>query len=77
MLMCAFQYPSSLCSDVYSGTFSVLEFTMKLVESGMENDAVLALLVFSLQYILVNHEFGKYKAKHLRWKVTVKVRTIV
>ncbi|KAF8013563.1 hypothetical protein BT93_I1419 [Corymbia citriodora subsp. variegata] len=54
-------------------TISVLEFTMKLVESGLENDTVLALLVFSLQYILVNHEFGKYKAKHLRWKVTVKV----
>ncbi|XP_030450648.2 uncharacterized protein LOC115672831 isoform X2 [Syzygium oleosum] len=54
-------------------TVSVLEFTMKLVESGLENDAVLALLVFSLQYILVNHEFGKYKAKHLRWKVTIKV----
>ncbi|XP_048128814.1 uncharacterized protein LOC115735783 isoform X2 [Rhodamnia argentea] len=54
-------------------TVSVLEFTTKLVESGLENDAVLALLVFSLQYILVNHEFGKCKAKHLRWKVTVKV----
>lgn len=47
---------------------------MKLVESGLENDAVLALLVFSLQYILVNHEFGKYKGKHLRWKVTIKVQ---
>lgn len=54
-------------------TVSVLEFTMKLVESGLENDTVLALLVFSLQHILVSHEFGKYKAKHLRWKVTVKV----
>ncbi|GAV84710.1 DUF3414 domain-containing protein [Cephalotus follicularis] len=52
---------------------SVLDFTMQLVETGSENDCVLALVVFSLQYILVNHECWKYRVKHVRWKVTLKV----
>lgn len=46
---------------------------MRLVEAGLENDLVLALVDFSLQYILVNHEYWKYKVKHVRWKVTLKV----
>ncbi|KAL2512428.1 Protein of unknown function (DUF3414) [Abeliophyllum distichum] len=58
-------------------TLSVLDFTMKLVEIGFENDVVLALVVFSLQYVLVNHEFWKYKVKHARWKVTIKVLEVV
>jgi len=49
---------------------------MQLVEARLENDLVLALVVFSLQYILVNHEYWKYKVKHARWKVTLKVRVI-
>lgn len=49
---------------------------MRLVEARLENDLVLALVVFSLQYILVNHEYWKYKVKHVRWKVTLKVRVI-
>ncbi|XP_057965187.1 uncharacterized protein LOC131155793 [Malania oleifera] len=54
-------------------TTSVLEFTMELVETGVENDFVIALVIFSLQYVLVNHEYWKYKAKDVRWKVTLKV----
>ncbi|XAR59056.1 hypothetical protein NMG60_11014687 [Bertholletia excelsa] len=54
-------------------TLSVLDFTVQLVERGVENDVVLALVVFSLQYVLVNHEHWKYKVKHARWKVTLKV----
>ncbi|CAH2075851.1 unnamed protein product [Thlaspi arvense] len=49
-----------------------LEFTMQLVEGGMENDVVLALIVFSLQYILVSHEFWKYNHGNMRWNVTLK-----
>jgi nuclear pore complex protein Nup188 len=49
---------------------------MQLVEARLENDLVLALVVFSLQYILVNHEYWKYKVKHVRWKVTLKVSVI-
>lgn len=52
---------------------SVLDFTMQLVETGLENELVLALVVFSMQYILVNHEYWKYKVRHVRWKITVKV----
>ncbi|CAH8305541.1 unnamed protein product [Eruca vesicaria subsp. sativa] len=52
---------------------SVLEFTMQLVEGGVENDVVLALIVFSLQYVLVSHESWKYNHGHMRWDVTLKV----
>ncbi|RID60778.1 hypothetical protein BRARA_F03903 [Brassica rapa] len=52
---------------------SVLEFTMQLVEGGVENDLVLALIVFSLQYVLVSHESWKYNHGHMRWNVTLKV----
>ncbi|KAL7002581.1 hypothetical protein U1Q18_003733 [Sarracenia purpurea var. burkii] len=52
---------------------AVLDFTMQLVETGVENDVVLSLVVFFLQYVLVNHEYWKYKVKHSRWKLTLKV----
>ncbi|KAI3804009.1 hypothetical protein L1987_32177 [Smallanthus sonchifolius] len=52
---------------------SVLEFTIQLLEKGVENDFLLALAIFSIQFILVNHEYWKYKVKHSRWKVTLKV----
>ncbi|XP_027354241.1 uncharacterized protein LOC113864573 [Abrus precatorius] len=52
---------------------SVLDFTIQLVETGVEHDALLALIIFSLQYVLVNHEYWKYKTKHIRWKITLKV----
>nr|GLL44851.1 uncharacterized protein LOC109164950 [Ipomoea trifida] len=42
------------------------------VRTGAENDIVLALVIFSIQYALVNHEFWKYKVKHARWKVSLK-----
>ncbi|XP_051133760.1 uncharacterized protein LOC127253286 isoform X2 [Andrographis paniculata] len=58
-------------------TLSVLDFTMNLLDTGLESDAVLALIVFSLQYVLVNHEYWKYKVKSARWKVTVKVLEVV
>ncbi|XP_027909728.1 uncharacterized protein LOC114168941 isoform X2 [Vigna unguiculata] len=52
---------------------SVLDFTIRLVETGVEHDDLLALIIFSLQYVLVNHEYWKYKMKHIRWKITLKV----
>lgn len=52
---------------------SVLDFILQLVKTGLEDDAVLSLIGFSLQYIFVNHEYWKYKAKSVRWKVTSKV----
>ncbi|KAH0924428.1 hypothetical protein HID58_024446 [Brassica napus] len=67
------------CPLVISGKFVVeycwmfLEFTMQLVEGGVENDLVLALIVFSLQYVLVSHESWKYNHGHMRWNVTLKV----
>ncbi|KAK9070882.1 hypothetical protein SSX86_009450 [Deinandra increscens subsp. villosa] len=52
---------------------SVLEFTIQLLEKGVESDFLLALTIFSIQYVLINHEYWKYKVKHSRWKVTLKV----
>ncbi|XP_042000670.1 uncharacterized protein LOC121750240 isoform X2 [Salvia splendens] len=60
-----------------SMTLSVLDFTMNLLEKGLETDTVLALIVFSLQYVLINHEFWKYKVKPARWKVTQKVLEVM
>ncbi|XVE48907.1 hypothetical protein DITRI_Ditri01bG0039400 [Diplodiscus trichospermus] len=58
-------------------TISVLDFTMQLVRTGVEDDIVVSLIVFSLQYILVNHEYWKYKVKNTRWKVTLKVLEVM
>ncbi|XP_010261283.1 PREDICTED: uncharacterized protein LOC104600140 [Nelumbo nucifera] len=58
-------------------TISVLDFTMRLLETGAQDDAVLALVVFCLQYVFVNHEYWKYKLKHFRWKVTIKVLEVM
>ncbi|XP_071717637.1 uncharacterized protein [Rutidosis leptorrhynchoides] len=52
---------------------SVLEFTIQLLEKGVENESLLALVIFSIQYVLVNHEYWKYKSRHTRWKITLKV----
>ena len=52
-------------------------FLMKLfcicLYGNIVDDSLLALIVFSLQYILVSHEYWKYKVKYVRWKVTLKV----
>uniref|UniRef100_A0A803NF80 Nucleoporin NUP188 homolog n=1 Tax=Cannabis sativa TaxID=3483 RepID=A0A803NF80_CANSA len=58
-------------------TTAVLDFTMQLMETGFENDTVLALVVFSLQYVLVNHEYWKFKVKHSRWRITLKVLELI
>lgn len=59
--------------DLHGFNSAVLDFTMELVQTGVENDVALALVVFSFQFVLVNHEYWKYKVKHARWKVTLKV----
>ena len=56
---------------------AVLEFTLKLMETGVKNDAILALIVFFLQYVLIKHEYWKYKLKHTQWRVTLKVKPFV
>ncbi|EXB39261.1 hypothetical protein L484_024956 [Morus notabilis] len=58
-------------------TTAVLDFTMQLMETGFENDTVIALIVFSLQYVLANHEYWKYRVKHTRWRITLKVLELV
>ncbi|KAH9696842.1 hypothetical protein KPL71_023355 [Citrus sinensis] len=57
-----------MCRAKMTGRTSVLDFTMQLLETGVENDLVLSLVVFSLQYLLVNHEYWKYK-ETLIWKI--------
>lgn len=54
-------------------SFTVLSFIRKLIEAGVEDDMVHSLVVFSLQYVLIDHEHWKFKVPHARWKVTLKV----
>lgn len=58
-------------------TTSVLDFTVELVEKGASDSMVSALVVFSLQYVLVNHVHWNYKLKYDRWKVTLKVLEVM
>ncbi|KAJ0962473.1 hypothetical protein J5N97_030301 [Dioscorea zingiberensis] len=57
----------------FSLTTSVLDFTMQLLEIGAENDMVAALVVFSLQFILVNHVHWRYKYKYSCLELTLKL----
>ncbi|XP_068639968.1 uncharacterized protein [Aristolochia californica] len=59
--------------DNCSFTVSVIEFAMQLVGAGVDNDVVSSLVVFLLQFVLVNHEQWQYKLRHARWRVTLKV----
>ena len=52
---------------------AVLDFTRHLIEVGADNDMVSSLVIFALQYVLVNHENWRYKFRCDRWKVTLKV----
>ncbi|XP_074312975.1 uncharacterized protein LOC141648320 isoform X2 [Silene latifolia] len=56
---------------------SVLDFTVQLIEAGVENEFTFALIVFCLQYVFVNHEYWKYKVKKDRWNVTQKVLEVL
>lgn len=73
MILCIENNHNILWELTLASDHTVLDFTVNLLETGLENDTVLALIVFSLQYVLVNHEFWKYKVKTARWKVTQKV----
>ncbi|XP_050107710.1 uncharacterized protein LOC126586808 isoform X2 [Malus sylvestris] len=73
MLLIDCEQNDSCCSL----TISVLDFTLHLVETGLKNDAVLDLIVFSIQYVLVNHEYWKFKVKHTLWRVTLKVLEVM
>jgi hypothetical protein len=54
----------------------VLDFISQLVEKRITEYSILSpLVMFSLQYILVNHINWKYK-KHSRWRITLKVYNI-
>ncbi|XP_020260505.1 uncharacterized protein LOC109836876 isoform X2 [Asparagus officinalis] len=64
-------------SDSPELTISVLNFTIQLVEKGGDDNLASALVVFSLQYVLVNHMHWKYKSKCARWKVTLKALDVM
>ncbi|XP_078448301.1 nucleoporin (DUF3414) isoform X2 [Wolffia australiana] len=58
-------------------TIAVLDFSKQLVEIGSENDLLSSLLIFALQYVLVNHENWNYKYGSDRWKVSLKVFELI
>ncbi|KAJ8512137.1 hypothetical protein OPV22_002571 [Ensete ventricosum] len=63
--------------DSYALAASVLDFTVQLVEKGAEDNLVSAFIIFSLQYVFVNHMHWKYKSKYSCWKVTLKVFEVI
>ncbi|CAL9124572.1 unnamed protein product [Musa textilis] len=63
--------------DSYALAASVLDFTVQLVEKGAGDNLVSAFIIFSLQYVFVNHMHWKYKSKHSCWKVTLKVFEVI
>lgn len=67
----AFLCMFTICSIF--GNYAVLDFTRQLVEIGADDEMVSSLVVFALQYVLVNHENWSYKFGYDRWKVTQKV----
>ncbi|KAJ4780327.1 Nucleoporin NUP188 [Rhynchospora pubera] len=63
--------------DCSSLAISVLDFISQLVEKGVtEYSFVSPLIIFSLQYMFVNHTNWKYK-KQSRWRTTLKVFELI
>ncbi|KAL9691487.1 hypothetical protein QQ045_011911 [Rhodiola kirilowii] len=58
-------------------TISVLDLTLQLLDTGLECEVVHSLVVFSLQYVFLNHGHWKYKVNHVRWTVTLKVLEMI
>ncbi|TKV94370.1 hypothetical protein SEVIR_9G289900v4 [Setaria viridis] len=58
-------------------TTSVLDFATQVLRKGAAADDIISpLIVFSIQYIMVNHMNWKYK-KYSRWKTTLRVFELV
>ncbi|KAL9253348.1 hypothetical protein AKJ16_DCAP10515 [Drosera capensis] len=55
-------------TSIVSLSIGVLDFSIGLLEAGVEDDGVLSTI-----YVLVNHEYWNYKSKQDRWLVTLKV----
>ncbi|XP_062205788.1 uncharacterized protein LOC133907725 isoform X2 [Phragmites australis] len=63
--------------DCSSLAASVLDFSIQVLRKGATaDDIILASIVFSVQYIMVNHMNWKYK-KCSRWKTTLRVFELV
>jgi hypothetical protein len=55
-------------------SFPVLDFTLQVLRKRNDaDDMIFALIVFSVQYIMVNHMNWKYK-KYSHWKTTLRVQ---
>ncbi|CAN6299788.1 unnamed protein product [Urochloa humidicola] len=63
--------------DCSSLTTSVLDFAIQVLRKGAAADDIISpLIVFSIQYIMVNHMNWKHK-KYSRWKTTLRVLELV
>ncbi|XP_062200605.1 uncharacterized protein LOC133903312 isoform X2 [Phragmites australis] len=63
--------------DCSSLTSSVLDFSIQVLRKGAAADHIISpLIVFSIQYFMVNHMNWKYK-KFSRWKTTLQVFELV
>uniref|UniRef100_A0A7N0U6L0 Uncharacterized protein n=1 Tax=Kalanchoe fedtschenkoi TaxID=63787 RepID=A0A7N0U6L0_KALFE len=63
--------------NLCSLTISVLDLTLQLLDTGSECEVLHSLIVFSLQYVFLNHAHWKYKVKNVQWTVTLKVLEMI
>uniref|UniRef100_A0A0E0B7Z3 Uncharacterized protein n=1 Tax=Oryza glumipatula TaxID=40148 RepID=A0A0E0B7Z3_9ORYZ len=63
--------------DCSSLTTTVLDFAIQVLRKGAAADDIISsFIIFSVQYIMVNHMNWKYKS-YSRWKITLKVFDLV
>ncbi|KAF8646124.1 hypothetical protein HU200_065970 [Digitaria exilis] len=68
---------SEVNGDCSSLTTSVLDFAIQVLRKGAAADDIISpLVIFSVQYIMVNHMNWKHK-KYSRWKTTLRVFELV
>lgn len=57
--------------------FPVLDFAIQVLRKGAAADDIISpLVIFSVQYIMVNHMNWKHK-KYSRWKTTLRVKLLI
>ncbi|KAH9325907.1 hypothetical protein KI387_006085, partial [Taxus chinensis] len=57
----------------YVFTISILDFCKTNVTKGVQIESIVALVIYSVRYVLVNHGSWKYKFKFQRWEIISKV----
>eukprot|EP01018_Ginkgo_biloba_P018782 Gb_15236 [translate_table: standard] len=57
----------------YCFTIATLELSKQFLAKGVQTESVIALVMYAVRYLLVNHGNWKYNFRHERWQITSKV----